>query len=475
MTAEKVNNMNKRYSTIKIIILPVLFVLLALVFTGAKSSSGSLSLPSVERTITEKGSKFFFIKDDLPLFSVTLSFNYGQLYEDEKTAGLGTLMASCMSIAGSEKYPGNKLHEYVESMGGTVSVNSSWESVTVSITVLHRFSAQAMNVLADLAMNPRFDEDSFETAKSLTLDGIRRLFDEPADIAFEKAREVIFGGKGYGSVATVKGVSAFTVDDVKVLSQKCFTAKNLTAGIVYFGNYNETSNLVISALNGLSAGTALDYDTDADSIKNNIRSKRDIIFLYPKDIPQATIVAGTLAPAVLDKDQMPLALMNYILGGGSFNSRLMDEIRVKRGLAYSVGSVVRLRARTGVFLSYVQVASENAPLALSLLVENINTMAKTNVSESELTWAKSSISNSYIFGFDTPVNVLSKYINRSIYSLPDDYYDTYLEKLNKVEADEISSATTTMLESGLIRLVVGSKSLIPELEKLGRVEVLNAD
>lgn len=448
------------------------FVFVFFIGAGSSQSAGSFALPAVESRVTDKGSKIFFIKDELPLFSVTLSFGYGKLYEDKNSAGLGELFASCLSLGGSKNYKGNKLHEFIESMGGSISVNSSWERISVSVTVLHRFRRQAVEALSDLVLNPNFDEGAFETAKMLALDNLNRMYDDPSALAFEKAREIIFEGKGYGSFQTREVLGGFTIDDVKKLWQRCFTAKNLIAGIVYYEDYNNIVNLLELALSPMYGGESLMYSSDSEAVKQNVKALNNTVFLYPKEIPQATIVVGTWAPAVLDKENIPLAVMNYILGGGSFNSRLMNEIRVKRGLAYSVGSVVRDRAHTGVFLAYAQTANDNVSLALSLLVENINSMASKQVGDEELTWAKNAISNSYIFSYETPSDVLSKYIVKSLYSLPDDYYDSYLDKINGVKAAEVMDSASILLEPGLVKMVVGSKELIPQLEKFGKVEVL---
>lgn len=102
--------------------------------------------------------------------------------------------------------------------------------------------------------------------------------------------------------------------------------------------------------------------------------------------------------------------MNYILGGGSFNSRLLKEIREKRGLSYAVQSVIRFRKNTGAFFAYAQTKTETADLALSLMLENSNAMATAEVENGELSWAKDAIQNSFIFEFNTLADILNKYI-----------------------------------------------------------------
>ena len=108
-------------------------------------------------------------------------------------------------------------------------------------------------------------------------------------------------------------------------------------------------------------------------------------------------------------------MMNYILGGGSFTSRLMREIRVKRGLSYSVQSIIRFRKNTGIFLAFAQTKYETTDSALSLLLENTGLMSEEMVTDEEIKWTNESIKNSYIFEFDTPQSILNKYSRKTEY------------------------------------------------------------
>ncbi|MCL2026036.1 MAG: insulinase family protein [Leptospirales bacterium] len=451
-------------------------LLLPLLFSSKAVSMTGFELPRVEKRTTAGGASLFFIKDDLPRFSLSASFGYGQLYEDEKSAGTADLLADYLMLAGSEKYPGQKLNEAIYSMGGSISVNSSWERTSVSIYVLHRFREQAVDILKDLLVNPRLDDaESFETAKRMQIDQIKRRYDDPAGIAFFKTRSLIFNGEGYGSEPSVKSVGAITLNDIKKTWNNYFTAGNLIAGIIYAGDFASSERLVLSALGSIREGSQIDYASDYVSAIKNVKESSGKIYLYPKEIPQATIVAGTAAPNIHDKRNPSFDVMNFILGRGSFNSRLMNEIRVKRGLAYSVGSVIRARAHIGVFLAYAQTSNSNVGVTMELLVDNINGMAMSPPSADELSWAKKSITNSYIFTFDTPQDILSQYITRFAYNLPDNYYESYPDKINLVESVDVETSALGLFEPGLVKVVVGSRDLIPVLEKYGKVEVLTPD
>ena len=181
---------------------------------------------------------------------------------------------------------------------------------------------------------------------------------------------------------------------------------------------------------------------------------------------------GTIAPDIKYAGAYSLEVMNYILGGGSFSSRLMQEIRVKRGLAYAVQSIMRFRYRSGVFLAFAQTENKSAGEVLSLLTGNIGRMTAEPVPAAEIVWAQRAINNSFVFQFDTPLNILSNYMEIAYNELPADYYISYLDRINAVDAGEIMRESRDLFSPGLITVVVGNESVVPELRKRGEVVVL---
>jgi len=196
------------------------------------------------------------------------------------------------------------------------------------------------------------------------------------------------------------------------------------------------------------------------------------VFFYEKDIPQCTIVFGAPVPDIHYQGAYALSVMNYILGGGSFNSRLMNEIRVKRGLAYSVMSVVRFRHRTGVFIAFAQTENQNADRVMELLDSGIRGMTSAAGLAGELDWAKRSILNSFIFNFDTPMNILSNRIEIEYNGLPDTYYSDYPGNISRVTVDDMRREAGLISSAGMVRLVVGKGDIRDRLSRFGEVVLI---
>jgi zinc protease len=428
-----------------------------------------VDLPPVQTLMTENGAKVFFVGDELPQLTIVASVGYGRLYESSENAGLCDLLAKTISLGGSKRYPGMKLHEKVDQIGGMLSVSSSFERTVISLSVLPRFRREAFSIVASLLSEANLEEGEFVMARSLVADEIRRRYDDPASIAFDRTMGIIFDGKAYGAIPSAEKMNSYTLAMVRDAYARYFGAKNILIGISSSVPYAEIRKDCEKHFSGIAPGAKMDYAVDAAAVAATVRKNGGKIFLYPKDIPQATIVVGTLAPDIRDARCYPLALMNFVLGEGSFNSRLMREIRVKRGMAYSVSSVMRFRRNTGVFLAYAQTKIENADTVLPLLKDTITAMGREKLPASDIRWAKSSISNSYIFRFETPGDILGNYLDREYCGLPEDYYERYLSRINAVTDGGVMRESERLFHDGLVTCVVGKEDLKDLLKGQGEV------
>lgn len=444
-------------------------------FAGSKNAHvvADIELPNVRSFVLDNRIRMFYIEDELPQLTIILSVGFGKLYENRNNAGISDLLVKTLLLAGSKKYPAQILHRRVERIGGSFSIHSSWEEILFTIQVLERDVNFAFDILADLILNPNLDAGFIEKAKSLLLEDVRRKKDNPDILAFEKLREIIFNGNGYGSVMRAETLEAISKKDIVKLWDKYFNAENMIIGISSSIDFKRIKNFAKNGFSNIRKGDRLSYDIDNKSISLSMREKAKRVYLVQKNIPQATIALGTIAPNVKDARLFPLRIMNYILGEASFNSRLIKEIRVRRGLSYAVQSVIRFRRNTGIFLAYSQTKNETTDLTLSLMLDNIRLMAKDPVSDEELNWTKDSIRNSYIFEFDTPLNVLNKYAFISYNELTESFLYEYIKNIDLVTKDMVFKSSKDLLKNGLIKVVVGKSKLKRKLEKFGKVIIVN--
>ncbi|HOK92009.1 MAG TPA: pitrilysin family protein [Spirochaetota bacterium] len=443
----------------------------AIVYGAAKYSLRDL--PVVKRSTLTNGVRILSVEDDLPRSEITCSIGFGKIYEDSNNAGISEVLARAITIAGTKNYPGNELNSVLENLGGAISVTAGWENITITVRVLSKHSDLAFHIIADILKNLKLDDESVQYSKDLVFQKFMREMDDPANLGFTKAREIIFDGKGYGALMTKSSIDSMNSEVLKKLWDDITTSENIILAISSPIAESHLKEMINKNFGDIKAGSGKQYYVDNEKLKKNLAARSGKIYFIPKESQQATIVLGTIAPDVNYKGNYSLTLLNYILGGGSFSSRLMTEIRVKRGLAYSVFSIIRNRSKTGVFLSFVQTRNDEAAISLQLMRENILKLKDEPVSDEELLWAKESITNSYIFNFATVSDVLSNYIELEINNWPGDYFYKYLDKIDEVNKKDILQEAKLLFGSGLIIVVVGDKTLEQRLRKEGEVVVLN--
>lgn len=430
-------------------------------------------LPQVVTFDLNNNIRLLTIRDELPRTEIICSIGFGKIHEDAENAGLSEIMAKEISLSGTRKYPGNQLNEKLESIGGDISINAGWENITIVIKVLGRHSELAFDILGDILQDPVFDNKNLEYSKKLIIEQFRREMDDPASAGFTRLREIIFNRAGYGATLSEKSINSITADNLRGTWKRIARGGNVLVAVSSSLENAELRRIASSQLSGIIKGNREIYKTDNSSLLSELAFKSGNIYLLPKDLQQATIVTGTIAPELSYEGNYSLFLMNYILGGGSFNSRLMNEIRVKRGLAYSVFSLVRNRYKTGVFMSFVQTRNEEVSNVLSLMNENIFRMAATEVSEEELSWAQKSVINSYVFNFAKTSDILDNYLQIEFNHLDSGYYRDYLKNISKVTPEDIKRESGLLFRQGIVTVVVGSRSLESELKKHGKVIILD--
>jgi zinc protease len=434
-------------------------ILLILFFSVNSFTKEEIIFPVVEKSKTANGLKVFYIKNELPKVVIAVSFGFGKLYENKGNAGISKLFAKTLSLAGSKKYPGEKLHKKIDTLGAKLNIISSWENTIISIEILDRYTEIGFNIISDLILNPNFEDKFIVIAKSIMIDEIKRKKDNPHRLAVDKAKEIIFNGEGYGAVPTIKNITSITKNDLKSIWSKYLVSKNTLMGISSPREISYLKDIVNKKFGSIKSGEQLDYTINNSKISSQIKKNSKKIYFIPKQVEQATIIVGSVAPDIHYENKYSLSLMNYILGGGSFNSRLMKEIRVKRGLAYSVWSVVRFRKNAGIFLAGAQTGNNSAEEVLSLIMGNIEKTYKEEIKDDELNWAKSSIKNSYIFNFDTHLNILNNFIEIEYNNLDSDYYKVYIDNIFNVNSKLIQNESRNLFKNGLIKVVLGKPEL----------------
>jgi zinc protease len=399
-------------------------------------------VPEVETIDLPNGIRLYLKEDpELPLVQLTAMLGAGSIGEPATMTGRGSLFAAALRTGGAGDYPAEALDHRLEQLAANLSVATDSYATTLDLSLLASDLETGLAILADFLRRPAFAPERLELARKQMLEGIRRQNDEPEEIASRALMKAIYGDHPLGRTPTVTTVSALRRDDLLDFHRRYFHPNNLWLAIS--GDFDR------SALIALIERTLGDWpraEFTPQSIPAVTTSAAPLVLVGQKDIPQTTILIGELG---IDKDAPDLhavRVMNYILGGGGFNSRLMREVRSNRGLAYSVYSYFQVGRRLpGPFVAGSETKSASTIEVVRLLRQMMAEMREEPVSDAELTLARESLVNSFVFGFTDSHEVVSQLLRLDFYDYPRGYLETYRDRVTAVTAEDVLAAARQRL------------------------------
>ena len=426
------------------------------------------SFPQAERVMLSNGIELYLLEDkELPLVNLVALVRTGSVYEPADKTGLASLTGTVMRTGGTGPMSGNEINEKLEFIAGAVETSIGREVGSASLSVLKKDIDMGLAIFADVLIQPAFSQDQVELAKQKKLEGIRRQNDDPQGIAFREFRRTLFDNGPRGRVPTLETVSGISRDDMVAFHREYFHPDNIIMGVS--GDF-ERGELVkkLETLLGSWEPRALSLPT----LKLSQSREEKSVYYAHKDIPQSTIVMGSFAVNKSHPDYFPFTVLNFVIGGGGFTSRLMSEIRSNRGLAYSVGSIYRAEIDYGLFATYCFTKSESTLESITLISDILKQVKQEGITPEELERAKNSILKNFIFGFTTPFQIVNKQVAIAFDNLPKDCLEIYRERITTVTLDDVNSVAQKYLHPGQMLLVVvgNSENFDGPLSQWGPVE-----
>ena len=402
----------------------------------------------------------FSQQSGLPLVTLELLIKAGTLQEPAGKEGLANLTASLLHN-GTKTRPAAKIAQELDFMGARLSAAGGDDFATVSLTVLKKDLAPALDLLQDVLLNSTFPEGEVQRRVSQYKASLASEEDEPMVVASRAFARNLYGAFPYchAVLGTPQGLSAITRADVVEFHRKYYRPNNAILSVVGDLTPEEARQWV-----GKTFGAWPAAPVPAPKLPPIPPLERRTDVLIDKDITQANIILGNLGITRNNQDFYAFQVMNYILGGGGFASRLMDDIRVNRGLAYSVGSSFSPGLEPGPFTVALETKNASAGEAVSQVVEHIRRMRTEPVTAEELKNAKS-----YLVGsFPRNMDALSKrawllgYVE--FYGLGLDYPWRYGELIDHLTPQDIQQVAEKYLHPDkYLLVVVGKKSAMPSL------------
>lgn len=428
--------------------------------------------PAIQKFNVGKGILVYYLEDkELPLVNITGYFRAGSIYEPADKAGLASLTGTVMRTGGTSRMTGDQVDEELEFLAARVETNIGSEFGTADLSCLKKDFSRVAEIYADILRSPAFAQDKIDLARNQAKENIRRRWDRPLSAANLVFNEKLYGAESpYARRPSFGSLDKVSREDLVAFHKKYLAPNNLVLGITGDITSSEVQNLLDRVFKDWNPAR-IEFPA-VPAVKDEV--KRSVYYVY-KDTPQANIFLGHLGVRRNNPDQYKLEVMNYVLGGGGFGSRLMRELRSNRGLTYGIyGGVSEGRDR-GQFAVGSTLRAESIGESLSLIEDIIKSMQADLIKDEEMEEAKNYMVNSFIFTFESKASILSQKIYLSLMGYPENYLEKYIDNIKRVTKAEVLNVAKKFMDTGkMMIVVVGDKKRFDKpLENFGTVEEIN--
>ncbi len=384
----------------------------------------------------------------IPFMALEIRFRGGSVLDEPGKRGSVNLMTALLE-EGSANRDAREFAKTLEGLAATFEFEAFDNSVSVSARFLTENRNDAVALLRDALVEPRFDQESIERVRAQVVSIIQSDEKDPNTIASRTFDELAFGDHPYASSrdGTVESVSSLTRDDLVAAHQNTLARDRIFVGAVgdisaddlgvllddLFGDLPET---------GAPMAAEADYQLDGG------------VTVVDYETPQAVLFFGHEGIKRDDPDFFPAFIANEIMGGSGFQSRLQQEVRVKRGLTYGIGTSLVPMDLGALVLGQVATANETAGETLDVVLDQWRQIAEEGVTEQELDRAKTFLTGAYPLRFDGNARIAGIMVGMQMQGLPIDYIATRNDKVRAVTLDDIKRVAQRIYRPDDLHVVV---------------------
>jgi len=409
----------------------------------------------------------------LPRFDLGVALRRGAASEAPGEAGLASFLASLME-RGAGELDAIGFAETVDGLGATFGVGAGWDSIDATVGGLSRDLDTLFPLLVDLVRRPRLDAGEAEKVRAETLAALERAKDQPGTLAGWEFARTVYGDHRFGLplTGTPESVAALDAARARAFHEKLFVPAN---AVLYASGNVDAADLARRAEAAFGDWPAGPVPDPGPHPAEPAPAARRIVIVDRPDLGQAQIVVGHEGIRRADPERVAAALMNIILGGGGFSSRLMTVIREREGLAYGVGSGFHMRRAGGPFTASTATRVPETRRAIDLLLAELEAIGgERPPTADELAHAQTYAAGRFALGLETSAALLASLVDLEIHGLPLDGLDTYRARVAAVTAADAAEQARERIhpERAAIVVVGPAEALAPALAPLGPVEIV---
>jgi zinc protease len=395
----------------------------------------------------------------VPIVSIVVALRCGAATDPPGKWGLARI-ALRMLRRGCEGMTSEQIDFRIDSLGAELAVDTSPSSVAMHAQVIARNLDAFIDLLARLLATPTFPQDELERLKRETVAEIVEARDSDRVLAQKALQRTLYAGHPYGhnSGGTTTSVPSIQRDDVLAFYRRFIVQGNLVIGMAGDVTFDRAPQLARQLVAALPRGAAAPDDVGEPTMKPG----RRLLVVDKPERTQTQILVGTMGTSAHDSDHVELVVANGVFGG-TFTSRLVKEVRSKRGWSYGASSRVSVDRHRQAWVMWTFPASEDAAPCLKLTLELLAGWVQNGVSSSEVAFIKRYLVRSHAFEVDTAAKRLHQALDVDLLALPADYYTGWVSRVRDVTSEKASTAIKSRIRTDDLQVVVvGTASKVLE-------------
>jgi zinc protease len=400
--------------------------------TVAVAGVAPASAIEIEKVVSPGGIEAWLVSEAaVPLVSVQFAFDGGAAQDPAGKPGVANLV-SVLLDEGAGDIASSEFQEKLETLAIEMSFDADRDGFYGSMQTLTENLDEAADLLRLAITEPRFDADAIERMRVQTQSGLRRELQDPDAVAGRLWSRVVFGDHPYGRPVkgTLETVASITADDLRAFRDDTFARDTLKIAVVGDIDAKRLAPLLDEIFGGLRETAKLTPVPEATLPDGGVRE------VVEMEIPQTVIQFGRPGLKRTDPDFIPAYVVNHILGGGAFSSRLYQEVREKRGLSYSVYSFLYPLDRAGLIAGGAATRNDRAAESLAIIDEEIKRMSDQGPTAEELDKAKRYLKGSYPLRFDTSSKIARQLVEIQRDDLGMDYINRRNDLIDAVTIED---------------------------------------
>ena len=425
-------------------------VLLLVLFSGA--ANGAEIHPV--RKVTQNGMTVLILeRPSLPIVSVEVLVRAGALFDPDEKAGLANMTANLLD-EGTKQRSSKEIADAVDFIGASLSARAEDDFASVSLKVLKKDVATGFGLVADILINPLFDPKEVERVRRNTLGEILSEKDEPETVADRAFQDLVFGHHPYHNPVNGRQdtVTKITREELVAFHSDFYRPNNTIVAIV--GDVTEAEAMqLVNKYFGAWEKKAISYPKISPAKPLEVKK----VTLIDKDLTQASVMFGNVGIERSNPDYYAVSVMNYIMGGGGFSSRLLKEIRDNQGLVYSAYSRFVANTYPGPFVVSLQTKNATANAAIAGALKELERIRQGPVTDTELKETKDYLIGSFPLRLDTTSKLAEMLTAVEYYQLGPDYFEKYPQYIEKVTKEDVLRVARKYIDPSHYALVVVGK------------------